>query len=183
MDINDTMFGMLTSLVSDKAKKDILVWNVVRNNLDYDRGLEEAMLNEEVREFLFADTLVDRFDAVLDTLFVAFGTVSKLMATKGVTPNLIEELLPASTFLTMLSILSVDLLAAGIPSGKLGIALNEGLDIVIKANMQKTAAKNAEGKVQKPKNFTPPEAKLDKLIKRLAQDVEKEAEAVKSARV
>jgi len=50
---------------------------------------------------------------------------------------------------------------------KLGLSspqMIEALQIVQDANAQKSGSKNADGKVTKPKNFIPPEEKLQEIL-------------------
>jgi len=56
-------------------------WNETRDNLNYSRSLEYAMLDEEVGEFLeagLADDKVAMADALADILVVATGSLYKL---------------------------------------------------------------------------------------------------------
>lgn len=57
-------------------------WNEERDNLAYNTGLELAMLDEEVEEYMVAaleDDAVGQADALADILIVATGSLYKLV--------------------------------------------------------------------------------------------------------
>jgi hypothetical protein len=59
--------------------KDVVTWNLVRNNLHLDEQLEEDMLSEELNEFFVAETIEDHLDAYADFRYVMEGTTAKFL--------------------------------------------------------------------------------------------------------
>ena len=154
-----TNINMLQALVRPEQFTAIVDWNKSRNGLELSEGLEYDMLQEEMREYFDATTLVDKLDAVADTLFVGVGSVAK-----GA-----YNLLPIVSFTEEFDIILSDFAgrcqAEDIDLQFVGQLISEGLDIVIKANAQKLAEKEVNGKVKKPEGFVPPEEALGALIK------------------
>lgn len=72
--------------------KEIINWNIIANNNNYNPELEKAMLTEELNETIEAINNNDRIeilDWVIDLFFVWVGTLHKLWFT----PEQIEEAL------------------------------------------------------------------------------------------
>lgn len=149
----------LQNLIRPEQFTAIISWNKDRNQLIYDEILEADMLREEAREYFDATTIVDKLDAVADFLFVAVGTVSKGSYSFESTFDFTDPLD------TILSDFAGVCILEDIDISFVGELVSDGLSIVIKANLQKTAEKNSDGKVQKPAGFVPPEAALATLIK------------------
>ncbi len=153
-----TNIKILQGLVRPEQFSAIVDWNMDRNELKFDPQLEDDMLAEEFKEYWEAKTLVDKLDAVDDQLFVGVGTVAK--ASRDHTPP--DDF--TESFEAVLSDFAGRCSAEGIELAYVGELIADGLDIVIKANQQKSAEKRADGKVKKPDDFVPPEEALQKLI-------------------
>ena len=74
--------------------REICDWNEVRDNLTYNKELEEAMLREELIEYLEAEDIVDEADALADIMFVCAGSLYKLT---GGDSQKVEDILLAVT--------------------------------------------------------------------------------------
>ncbi len=59
--------------------KDVITWNLVRNNLHLDEQLEEDMLSEELNEFFVAESIEEHLDAYADFRYVMEGTTAKFL--------------------------------------------------------------------------------------------------------
>ena len=149
----------LQNLIRTEQFTAIISWNKDRNQLVYNEMLEADMLREEAQEYFDATTIVDKLDAVADFLFVAVGTVSKGTYSFESTFDFTDPLD------TILSDFAGVCISEGIDISFVGELVSDGLGIVVQANQQKTAEKNAEGKIQKPEGFVPPEEALAELIK------------------
>ncbi len=149
---------ILQSLVQPTQFNDILDWNQTRNKLEFSYSLEYDMLKEEIQEYFTASALVDKLDAIADILFVGVGTVAKATYNFEVAPDFFEELD------VILSDYAGRCVEEGMDISLVGPLISDGLAIVIEANKQKLANKNAEGKIIKPEGFVPPEEALGALI-------------------
>ena len=58
--------------------KRICKWNEERHPREFVKSLELAMLDEELKEFFDAEDKVDELDALVDTIFVAVGSMYKM---------------------------------------------------------------------------------------------------------
>ena len=65
----------------------IIEWNLNRNNLDFNDRVEVVMLEEELDEFIVAETSAQMVDALCDIIVVATGAMWKL----GYNPNIAME--------------------------------------------------------------------------------------------
>lgn len=76
-------------MISTIQLQQTIDWNTVRGNTPdtLDLNLEYKMLQEELDEFVDAETRIDQFDALLDLTFVLVGTLGKL----GITAHQISE--------------------------------------------------------------------------------------------
>ena len=70
--------------------REVVKWNTVRENTDYNKKLEYRMLLEEVDEYLGAKTKVDQADALADTIFVAIGSLFKLTGSEEKTAAILQ---------------------------------------------------------------------------------------------
>jgi len=68
--------------MTDMIINRVCTWNYVRDNVEYDSDLEFAMLNEELGEYANARQDVDQLDALADIIFVAIGSMYKLLGTE-----------------------------------------------------------------------------------------------------
>lgn len=148
----------LQNLVRPEQFSTIISWNKDRGGLFYDEMLEADMLREEAQEYFGATELVDKLDAVADFLFVGVGTVAKGANSFETTFDFTDPLD------TILSDFAGACIEAGIDISFVGELVSDGLAAVVVANQQKTADKDANGKIVKPANFVPPEPVLAELI-------------------
>ena len=56
----------------------VIDWNAARYEQQHDDALTENLLEEEITEFVLAQTQVDRVDALLDTIYIAIGALWKM---------------------------------------------------------------------------------------------------------
>ena len=148
---------------------DIKRWNEERapEGLVFNKDLEMSMLNEEYYEFLNAKTAVKRFDGLLDYAFVLGGTISKWLHHPDTSEDMIQFLDKYFGHFIDLYVVFTKYMAKEYPDldmQQLPAFINQGLAIVVAANDRKGHEKNAEGKVQKPKDFVGPEAELQELL-------------------
>lgn len=151
----------------------IVDWNHKRNILQFDANLEAQLLNEEVQEFYNAISTLERLHEFCDFLFVAQGTYAKLltedMRTLHSMSYMMETLDPLNTYIQaaykqMKTILYDELLAV-IPSiDEIDRLVAASLACVCDANEAKTAEKNADGKIVKGQNYTPPKEAIRELL-------------------
>ena len=137
----------------------IVDWNKERNDLELDSNLEVNMLSEEAKEYFDAKEFVYQLDAVCDLLFVGTGTLAK--TSKAF--HLISKGLFGSLDFIMTDFVG-RVSNQGISSQHFIPLLSESLDIVIDTNYTKNSQKDEQGKVIKPVDFIPPEAKLQVVI-------------------
>lgn len=57
--------------------REVCIWNYVRENVEFNKRVEEEMLQEEVEELYKATTPTDIADALADIIFVAVGSLYK----------------------------------------------------------------------------------------------------------
>lgn len=69
-------------------------FNIQRNNLEYNRGLEFDMLAEELSEYILAKTVEDEADALGDIIVVAVGSLLKLV---GGDKHVVDDIMLAIT--------------------------------------------------------------------------------------
>lgn len=153
-------------------------WNYLRNELKYNPELEQAMLDEEAKEFNDAfkmylhlitsdsyyteDTLlgeiVDMVDAYCDYMYVYTGTALKAIGFKHIDASHTQSV--------MHSVLTEVLLTHGVQmydgKGTLPL-LEEAFQYVIEANNKKPLTKT-KGKVTKGKDFIDPKALIKELL-------------------
>ncbi len=145
----------------------VIDWNKKRNGLEFSATLEKNMLQEELKEYYDSDNIIDKTDAVCDTLFVAIGTEAKISYNpyddEG-NLNILQDVLPVTAIDVMFTDFYGRLLHAGIEADFILQYVNEAFNIVIEANEQKSKQKDENGKVQKPKNFVKPEKKIKELF-------------------
>lgn len=170
-------------------------WNYLRNGLEYDRELEQNMLDEEAKEFKDAftaylaittsdnyytedtllDEIVDMVDAYCDYMYVYTGTSLKAIGFKPIDGSHTQSV--------MHSVLTEVLLTHGVRmydgKGTLPL-LEEAFQYVIEANNKKPLTKT-KGKVTKGKNFKDPKVLIKELLqaKGFVADVEEALENYK----
>lgn len=170
----------INPLLATTHTQRIIDWNRKRNGLKFDIDLETQMLSEEANEFYMAETLVDRFDAWADFIFVGVGTVTKYLATKHkyyVDQKETQEQVDALTAwmehnrMQMVELLSEEILAInpkyGQDDGEMFDELCKKVqDIVIEANEAKGTTLDCKGKVTKHADFVKPELQIDNLLRK-----------------
>ena len=67
--------------MTDNLIDRVSTWNYVRDNVGYDEDLEYDMLFEELEEYGVARSDVDQLDALCDIVFVALGSMYKMLGT------------------------------------------------------------------------------------------------------
>ena len=67
--------------MTDNLISRVCIWNYNRDNIGYDEELEYDMLYEELEEYGVARDDVDQLDALCDIVFVAIGSMYKLLGT------------------------------------------------------------------------------------------------------
>ncbi len=155
------------NIIEIGALSRVIDWNKKRNNLELSVSLEKDMLTEELKEYFAAEDIIDKTDAVCDTLFVAVGTEAKVANNPfDKEGNIVRlaDILPIEAIDVMFTDFYGCLQKEGISQNLILQFVNEAFNIVIEANEQKTAQKNKQGKVEKPKDFVKPEKKIKKLF-------------------
>jgi len=150
-------------IAEEKQIDAIQLWNKERGNTKYSKYLEYKMLSEEFAEYFEAKTLVGRLDAIADFIFVYEGTLYK--ASLSALPEDVVERLTYDCG-QMFNIMFEDL-AYTLQLEHDGLVFDiiyETLGIVVKANQQKSANKNADGKITKPIGFIPPEETIKEQV-------------------
>lgn len=146
-------------------------WNLERNELAWDQGLETSMLSEEYKEFLDALTMVDRFDAICDFAFVLCGTYAKWMENPDDREKVTKFVEKYSAHFVDLYIIFTKYIMQEYHTTDLqevAPLIIKGIEVVTKKNFEKGNERNAEGKVMKPKDFVGPEADLQEILNNFA---------------
>jgi hypothetical protein len=125
---------------------EIFEFNRQRNGLEYNEQLEKDMLLEEVREFWEAETVAERVDAYIDTIYVYKGSQIKASYNGKVLPTELADWVEYTISL-MENFLRETL------KKDTAIVLHKALDIVIKANQLKGNALDENGKVFKDEEY------------------------------
>jgi predicted HAD superfamily Cof-like phosphohydrolase len=73
--------------LSDEILNRVIEWNRQRNNTEYSRQLEVAMLREELNEYETAADPVAELDGICDLVFVAIGALYKFSERHGIDPR------------------------------------------------------------------------------------------------
>ncbi len=135
--------------------KEIADWNMARNNLILDTGLEESMLEEEFNEFVVAETLEDMVDAYADFTYVLEGSRVKYLA--GGTPHPETETWwervtawssECNSYMFQV-ILEHCFKTWGIDEDKVEHLMSDVLHVVIEANKAKSGEMDSSGKILK----------------------------------
>lgn len=141
-------------------------WNLQRDNTYFNWNTEEAMLDEEVKEFYEAlknDNIVDMIDAYCDIKFVLCGSIFKINYN-----SLDITDYPISRYDDVLdSMEDIIRLAFKLQNKALGYnQLDEAFDFVCTANATKGTTK-VNGKITKPVDFVGPEAQIKQWVDEL----------------
>ena len=75
---------------------EIATWNYVRDNTTFDRELEIFMILDELREFKESTTLVNDARELADIIFVAIGSLYKLVGTSDKAEAIIGAVIDAN---------------------------------------------------------------------------------------
>lgn len=144
-----------------KYSSEVRKWNQLRDNTTFSEELELNMLGEEYKEYLAATTITDRFDALCDYVFVYLGTLSKIDWNVMEYDTLEEYFKVKDGFKqyaeTMIDIMIWELMVDCFNSAEEFEQVFETcMRYVINANNKKGTEKNAEGKIQKGKDWVDP---------------------------
>jgi len=152
----------MIDFLTEEQIKAIEKWNEDRGNTKYKRELETSMLKEEFQEFVVAQDLVDKLDAVADFIFVFVGTLFKTQKDD------VDEFEKDS--ITKFGLVLIDMMLEDLerdlqkPRKQVEKYVSETLNIVIEANQQKGNQKDENGKIIKPKDFMKPEERIQKEV-------------------
>lgn len=139
----------------------VIDFNRTRNKFVYDEQLEINMFNEEVREFFDAETLAERVDALIDTMYVKIGTMVKRAY------NGLDDTLPYAHKEV------IDLMVASV-SDELGQdytrVIKEAERIVCEINALKVSELDENGKVIKQDNLRNATKEIENMISGLKEE-------------
>jgi len=146
--------------------KNVLEFNLKRNQLKLNSSLEVNMLREEIQEFYDAETLAERIDAMVDVRYVYEGTQLKhnyhmLPMSKDITTVVGEFHRISST------IVSQEL---GDDAQYLDKIMTKAWDIVCEINAMKVSELDENGKVVKQKNLPDATEHIDQLLASMLTD-------------
>ena len=71
----------------------IYEWNKIRDNLEYNKGKEYRMLDEELIEYLIAEDLANEAKELADIIFVAIGSLVKLTGSPAVAESIMNRVI------------------------------------------------------------------------------------------
>jgi len=170
---------MFDTLTERGLRQRTVEWNMKRNKLEYDVKLERKMLHEEFREFMEAETLVDRLDAFVDFMFVFIGTEAKYLYSinhmingEPLAHTDVQYLLNVDSYYEymeqqvkheVVNFLFDNEISEYFCYDVAGEVITKVYEIVLEANEQKTQV-GADGKITKPADFYPPEGKIQELL-------------------
>ena len=129
--------------------KNVLAFNLKRNKLKLDLGLEVDMIEEEIQEFYNAKNLAEQIDAMADVRYVYEGTQLKHSYNMQVMDEDITKIVGQFHRLSV-NIVSQEL---GDNSQYLDKIMNHAWDVVCEINAEKGTAKDDNGKVTKHKSL------------------------------
>jgi len=146
--------------------KNVLEFNLKRNQLKLNISLELEMIREEIQEFYDAETLAERIDAMVDVRYVYEGTQLKhnyhmLPMSKDITTVVGEFHRISST------IVSQEL---GDDAQYLDKIMTKAWDIVCEINAMKVSELDENGKVVKQKNLPDATEHIDQLLTSMLTD-------------
>ena len=146
--------------------KNVLEFNLKRNQLKLNSSLEVNMLREEIQEFYDAETIAERIDAMVDVRYVYEGTQLKhnyhmLPMSKDITTVVGEFHRISST------IVSQEL---GDDAQYLDKIMTKAWDIVCEINAMKVSELDENGKVVKQKNLPDATEHIDQLLTSMLTD-------------
>jgi len=143
--------------------QDIVEWNTTRGNTEFKGDLEYNMLHEELNEYMYAypKTLTDKFGVLEEEEFVGKeDEIIEYLNTKEFLEDWRTNQLDALGDLIFVAIGSMSKILDGDY-----VAVEEVLMSIIAANNTKSATKNEEGKITKPKDFVGPESIIKSIYK------------------
>lgn len=144
--------------------REIVEWNLARNDLKFDPNLEIRMLSEEANEFFTAKTPADRLREYADFCFVEFGTIAKLAAKKYA--NIAQwqhEWVHSRDLFKWCEAQHASMQEILREDQTLHLA-TEAIAIITAANQAKSAQKSADGKVVKGSSYSDPIEQIRNLI-------------------
>ena len=150
--------------------KEIADWNMARNSLILDTGLEESMLEEEFNEFIVAETIEDMVDAYADFTYVLEGSRVKYLTCGVPLPEIVtwwkkvEEWSSQCNSYMFQVILEHCFKTWGMDEDKVEHLMSDVLHVVIEANKAKTEDKDSEGKVIKGDEWVNPSLTITEVI-------------------
>jgi|GEM_PF-4173573 len=159
---------LFKQIVDVSTYSHVIEWNKVRNNLEFKPQLERIMILEEIREYIEADNFIDKTDAMCDIVFVALGSFAKISYNPfgaDQKPLSFDDVIPMDTIDFLFADFYGQALSHGIDNNAVLGYFNECFKAVVEANEQKGTKKDENGKVIKPKDFVPPEARIEKIFK------------------
>ena len=150
--------------------KEIADWNMARNNLILDTGLEESMLEEEFNEFIVAETIEDMVDAYADFTYVLEGSRAKYLSCGVPLPEMVTWWERVEDWATQCNNYMFQVLLEhfyktwGMEEDEVEHLMSDVLHVVIEANKAKTEDKDIKGKVVKGTEWVDPSLVITEVI-------------------
>lgn len=172
-DVLEALDGKRTVLTVKSLEQRIIDWNRKRNELVFSINLEMKMLQEESREFMFADTLVDRLRELADFMFVWTGTLAKWGCYKSLTITEMEQMHNSFAELQTWAEDRIDYMEGLVMSELQSLVLNDAqcydiikgsLRAVLEANEAKTNEKDKDGKIIKGPDYVAPVEVIQQIL-------------------